>query len=96
MDNLRKRGRIVVNGCAMCFRDDELVDHLLLNCKVAQFIWRSVVEWFDCCWVFPKSLPDLFQAWKAPIGTPRGKELWRFVLSSSPGDNLEGMKFEML
>ena len=53
LDNLQKRGRIVVNGCPMCLTDEESVDHLLLNRKTAQFIWRSVVEWFDCCWVFP-------------------------------------------
>ena len=52
LDNLRRRGRIVVNGCPMCLRDEEPVGHLLLNCKTAQFIWRSVVEWFDYCWSF--------------------------------------------
>ena len=49
MDNLRRRGRIVGNDCPMCLRNEESVDHLLLNCMVAQLIWRSVVEWFDCC-----------------------------------------------
>ena len=49
MDNLRRRGRSVVNGCPVCLRDEESVDHLMLNCNTAQFIWNSVVEWFDCC-----------------------------------------------
>ena len=79
MDNLRRRGMTIANGCPMCLRDEESVDHLLLNCKEAQSLWRAVVGWFDCRWVFPKSLIELFQAWKEPIGIPRGKELWRFT-----------------
>ena len=63
----------------MCLRDKESMDHLMLDCKTAQSIWSSVVGWFDCCWVFPKSLSELFQAWKAPIGISRGKELWRLT-----------------
>jgi len=47
MDNLRRRGRIVVNGCQMCLREEEFVDHLMLHCKTAQAIWRSVVGWFE-------------------------------------------------
>ena len=35
MDNLRRRGRIEVNGCLMCLSDEGLVDHLMLNCKIA-------------------------------------------------------------
>ena len=33
-DNLR-RGRIVVNTCLMCLREEESVDHLMVNCKTA-------------------------------------------------------------
>ena len=76
-DNLRKRGRIVVNACPMCLRGEESADHLMVTCKTAHYVWRSVIGWFDCCWVFPNSLPELFQAWKALIRAPRGKELWR-------------------
>lgn len=34
LDNLRKRKIIVVNACPMCLGDEELVEHLLLKCKV--------------------------------------------------------------
>lgn len=36
MDNLRRRKKILVNTCPMCFADKETVDYLLLNCKMAQ------------------------------------------------------------
>ena len=35
MDLLRMRGMPIVNGCPMCLRDEESVDHLMLNCKTA-------------------------------------------------------------
>ena len=66
----------IVNGCPMYLRDEESVDHLLLNCKSAQSIWMAIVGGFGCCWVLPHALPELFQAWKAPIGDPRGKVMW--------------------
>lgn len=39
---------------------------------------------FVSYWNFPyrefqKSHQELFQAWKAPTGVPRGKELWRLL-----------------
>ena len=73
LDNLRRRGRIVVNGCPrphVFKREVSGPSHVIL---------RSVGEWFDCCWVFPRTIPELFQAWRAPTGVPRGKELWRLT-----------------
>ena len=53
------------------------MDHQMVNCKITKVLWSSAVGSFDCCWVFPKSLQELLQAWKAPVGAPRGKELWK-------------------
>ena len=33
IDNLVKRGQLLVNRCCLCYRDGESVDHLLLHCK---------------------------------------------------------------
>ena len=41
LDNLR-RGMIVVNACLTCLREEESVDHLMVNCKTAKYIWS---EW---------------------------------------------------
>lgn len=51
MDNLHKHNITIVNGCLMCLHDAETVDHLLLHCEVAQFLWNSILSWFDCSWV---------------------------------------------
>ena len=37
----------------------------------------AIIGGLGCCWALPHSLPELFQAWKAPIGDPRGKVMWR-------------------
>lgn len=81
MDNLRQRNRILANACPMCLADEELVDHLLLRCKVAQALWTSVVRWFGCWWTFPGSVRELFQAWHVRTHSPRGKIMWRSAFS---------------
>lgn len=79
MDTLRRRGMTIVNGCPLCLRYEGSVDHLMLNCKTTQSIWMTMVGWFECSGVLPNSLIELFQAWKAPLGYPRGKEMWRLT-----------------
>ena len=37
LDNLQRRGFTMPNWCVMC-KESESVDHLLLHCKVAQFL----------------------------------------------------------
>ena len=40
----------------------------------------AIIGGFDCCWVLPQSLPELFQAWKASKAStvdPRGKVMSR-------------------
>ena len=83
LDNLRKRGKIIVNACPMCLEEEETVDHLLLSCKCAIKIWNSVISWFGCKWALPELLQQLFEAWKPPIGSKKGKELWKLLFLSA-------------
>ena len=48
MDNLCRRRKIIVNAYPMCLADEESVDHLLLNCRVAKGLWFEVLSWFHC------------------------------------------------
>lgn len=57
-------------------RIEETIDHLLLNCKRAQFIWKVTLGWFHCCGPLPQSLPSLFEYWKMGVGSKRGKMMW--------------------
>ena len=38
LDNLRRRGMVVVNTCWLCESDEEPVDHLLLHCGAARVL----------------------------------------------------------
>ena len=79
MDNLKRRGKIVVNACPMCLKDEEIVDHLLLRCKIAMKIWNTFLTWLGCSWVPPNQIQDLFTALKSPIGSHKGKEMWKLT-----------------
>eukprot|EP00268_Persea_americana_P029942 TRINITY_DN28916_c0_g1_i2.p1 TRINITY_DN28916_c0_g1~~TRINITY_DN28916_c0_g1_i2.p1 ORF type:complete len:107 (+),score=3.09 TRINITY_DN28916_c0_g1_i2:158-478(+) len=64
MDNLRRRGLIIVNACPICFEDEESIDHLL-NCPIAQHLWRSTLGWFH---VSPQLSFFLIRVLKARCG----------------------------
>lgn len=76
MDNLHSRKKILVNTCPMCLADEELVDHLLLRCRVAQEIWSHVLRLFHCGWVFPNSFLEVFQARDLRCTLVRGRLMW--------------------
>lgn len=69
MDNLWKHKVVIVSAYPVCLAGEETVDHLMLNCWVAQQVWRSVLWWFGCGWVLPYTLGHLFEAWKMGVGT---------------------------
>lgn len=61
------------NACpiTMCLADEEIVDHLLLNCKVALGLWSAVLCWFGCGWVLPSLFMGCFEAWHLEAGLKR-------------------------
>ena len=64
MDNLPHRHILLVNACLLYLAEEESVDHLLLHCKQTK-----ALEEFNCSWVMPQSLPDLFHQWANTIIT---------------------------
>lgn len=36
----------------------------------------GLIKWFDCCWIFPRSVGDLFQAWHLQTNLASGKIMW--------------------
>jgi hypothetical protein len=44
LDNLRRRGIVVVNRCWLCESDGESVDHLLLHCVTANIVKYQLVD----------------------------------------------------
>jgi hypothetical protein len=63
LDNLRKINIILVNRCGMCKNEEESIDHLLLHCKNAQFLWNAFFSRFGLAWVMPRGVVDLLHCW---------------------------------
>ncbi|GMP48204.1 hypothetical protein CsSME_00015640 [Camellia sinensis var. sinensis] len=51
MDNLIRRGHILINWCCLCCGDAESVDHLLVHYLVTSRLWMLVVETFGLVWL---------------------------------------------
>jgi hypothetical protein len=79
IDNLRRRGLILVDWCCMCKESVESPDHLLLHCKVARELWDMVFGLFGVHWVMPRTVLDLFSSWQGPFGRRRNTVVWRVV-----------------
>ena len=61
----------------MCVADEETMDQLFLNYRVALFLWNSVFGWFDRSGVLPSTLSQLFDVWNLGVGSCRGRIMWR-------------------
>ena len=56
LDQLKRRGMILVNRCFMCDEDEENIDHLMIHCKSAKMLWDLILSIFGTSWVFPQSV----------------------------------------
>ena len=62
-DNLRGRGMDFVDWCIICRSNRETVDHLLLHCGKAYWLWSLVFRSFGFSWVLPRSVADTLFGW---------------------------------
>lgn len=80
IDNSRRRNHFIVNGCPMCLRDEETVNHLLVHCNFAYNVWVALFARFDMQWVMPWSVAELFRRWLFRCHFTHGRILWKFML----------------
>jgi hypothetical protein len=78
LDNIGRRGLVVVNRCWLCESDVESVDHLLLHCAVARDLWITFFARFGLCWVMPRSVKELLASWWT-AGRTRSAVVWKMV-----------------
>ena len=58
LDQQKKWGRALANKCFLCGKDEETINHLLLNCSMARLLWDLLLAIFGVNWVFPKSVRE--------------------------------------
>ena len=78
LDNVRKRGIVVINRCCMCESEGESIDHLFLHCGVARILWNALFTRFGLCWVMPGSIKELYATWWAG-GKSRSAVMWKMI-----------------
>ena len=78
-DNLRRGGFDFVDWCIMCCRCGEMVDHLLLHCEMAHWLWSFVFTSFGFLWVIPRMILDLLFGWWNWLGKHLSN-IWNLVL----------------
>jgi hypothetical protein len=80
LDNLGRRGLVVVNRCWLCETEGESVDHLHLHlhCAAARGLWNAFFARFGLCWVMPRSVQELLASWWMG-GHMRSTVVWKMV-----------------
>ena len=56
IDKLRRRNRVIINGCPTCLKEEETVHHLFIHCQFACKVWYFVLQCFDMNWVMPRTV----------------------------------------
>ncbi|GMQ01564.1 hypothetical protein CsSME_00048157 [Camellia sinensis var. sinensis] len=79
LDNLMRRGHILVYRCCMCCADAESVNHLFLHCSVASRLWGFVCSLFGLAWVQPQGVSAFLWAWRGVRLGRRQRRAWLLV-----------------
>jgi hypothetical protein len=78
LDNLRKKNMVLINRCGMCKKDEEFIDHLLIHCECAQFLWNAFFSRFGLAWAMPRGVVNLLQCWWSG-GRSQSAVVWKMV-----------------
>ena len=78
LDNLGRRGLVVVNRCWLCEMEGESVDHLLLHCVAARDLWNAFFARFGLCWVMPRSVKEVLASWWT-VGRSSSAVVWKMA-----------------
>ena len=80
LENLKKRGFIIVNRCVLCKNDGELVDHIMLHYPFTKKVWDKIWSLMNVDRVFHATIQLFFSCWKAPSKNFLIIKLWDFIL----------------
>ena len=63
----------------MCKCNGESVDHLLIHCPIASYLWSMILVLFRVSWVIPKSVVELWACWEGLFGCHRNGHTWMVI-----------------
>ena len=65
--------------CVKCLEESESVDHLFVQCKVAQECWSFVLQKLNMMFPLPNTLWDLFNGWPSSNNHSFYACLWKCI-----------------
>ncbi|XP_077223398.1 uncharacterized protein LOC143857010 [Tasmannia lanceolata] len=78
-DRLKKRCFQMASWCVLCRKEEETIDHLLLQCQMAHVLWTNLLRSFNMKWVFRRSIRSVILNWKGGRFGSVGDLLWKLV-----------------
>ncbi|XP_042983287.1 uncharacterized protein LOC122312690 [Carya illinoinensis] len=79
IDNLRRRGLIIVDRCCLCKNSGEIVDHLLLHCDFARDAWNHLFSRMGLAWTMLRMVVELLASWRGISGTTQIAAMWKMI-----------------
>ena len=81
-DRLQKLNIVQNFKCVLCLEELESVDHLFVQCKVAQECWSFVLQKLNVMFPLPNTLWDLFNGWPSSNNHSFYACLWKCIPAS--------------
>lgn len=72
MDTLYKKGKPIVNGCLLCCKDSETVEHHLFNCSFSFQIWKHFKDMVHFIGPLPYCIDLIIKGWRSHLLHPIG------------------------
>ncbi|CAN1778682.1 Putative ribonuclease H protein At1g65750, partial [Linum perenne] len=86
IDNLQRRGMVLVNWCVLCTKEKESIDHIFIHCPLAVSIWNRIssntfLVWLAqrACEGFDRSL-ERNELFYDVFGCKKGFASWNFLV----------------
>ena len=76
LDQLKIRGRTLVNRCFLCEEEEEMVDHLLVHCCKARLMWGLLFAIIGVRWAFPSTVRDTLISWHGSFVGKKQRKAW--------------------
>ena len=76
LDQLKRRGWSIANGCFVCCAEEELLNYILIHCLKARVLWELVFAMFGVMWVLPLSARDTLLGWHGSFVGKKRRKAW--------------------